>query len=850
MLSTPPKSPSEPTDFWQSIGRLVALQNQAPPLRPVTREGPLPLSFPQERLWWMNQLRPEDSAHHISLAYRLTGELQVELLQQALQIVVEHHEGLRTTFSLHQDQPVQAIVHRAVVNLQVIDLQAMAREDRELEAKNLATATIQRPFDLSADLPLRAVLFRLGQEEFALLLVIHHIVFDGWSEGLLCRDLSNAYEALWEQRQPSLSGLQVQYADFAVWQRHWLQEELETSLLDYWIPHLDGSLAIPELPVKGNSLAQAGRESCNAQTLTLDSTLTQALRQLSQQQKATLFVTLLTAFKVLLFHYCEQDRLMVCTPVANRNRRELHDVIGYFVNLLLLQTELSADLDFETALQRVRQTVTQSFAYQDLPVQRLVSQFKGIQAPVSRVMFALQNTPKHYLTFPGVRVSSWSVQGEVADFDLFLSVVDEEDTLEITLKYAPDQFEAEFIQTLLERFREVLVQATAQPGQPLTSFLTFSPAERQTLKQRRQGHQPAPSVQPSTAWAAEVPRDPIETALVEIWEALLGVRPRRQDNFFELGGQSLVAVQLLSGIEARFSKKLPLNILIQAPTVELLAEVIRESKATSLWPVLVPLRTGTTTTKPPLFAIHGIGGGVMFYQDIVKYLDPEIPVYALQSLGMDGIQTPLETVEDMAQLYLKEIRQVQGQGPYHIAGYSFGGFVALEVAQRLQAEGESVALLAMLDAPTPDLAHRQPSLWELASTHLINLWNEKPSQKLTYITSRLAWLKTKSRVTNRDYEVKLQQENPEVRMYQVLQPNYRAAERYTAQPYGGPITVFRATCQTSRCARFPYLGWDAYTEAVEALTVPGDHYSLIQEPNAKVLGRLLNECLNKAFSGS
>jgi thioesterase domain-containing protein/acyl carrier protein len=847
MQQSPQKTPTAPSDFWQSISKLVALQNQMPPLKPVSQDTPLPLSFPQERLWWINQLHPEDSSHHISLAFRLTGELNVKALQHALQTVLNRHGALRTRFFTLDDQPVQQICPQGDIDLQVQDLQDLTPAEQDSNVRELAAKFIQRPFDLALDLPIRAALFRLDQREFAFLLVIHHIVFDGWSEGVLLRELSMAYRAWVQQPPPELPMLAIQYADFSVWQRQWLRDDLEATLLDYWTTHLGDTLAVPGLPTRPVS-AQREQQPSACQTIPLDAALTEALRTLSRQQGATLFGTLLTAFKVLLYHYCDQQQLMVCAPVANRNRSELKDLIGYFVNLLLLQTDLSGDPAFTTALQRVRQTVTQAFAHQDLPVQHLMGQVKGNKASLSRVMFALQNTPSFSLNLVGMTVTPWSVGGEMADFDLFLSIEDQGETLNVTLKYNAGQFDSGFVQALLDHFRQVLVQATADPDQPLSAFLSLSATDLQMQGGQPQELQPLPQGESNLPWPAEIPRDQVEIALVEIWEALLGVRPRRQDDFFELGGQSLVAVQLLSEIDARFGKKLPLNTLLQASTVELLAEVIRESKATPLWPVLVPLRTGSSTTQPPLFCIHGVGGGAMFYRDIAKYLDPAIPVYALQSLGMDDIQTPLDRVEDMAARYLKEIRQVQDHGPYHIAGYSFGGFIALEMAQRLLADGETVSFLAMIDAPTPDLAHRKPSLWEYASTHLINLWNEEPSQKLQYVLGRLKWLQVKQKVNDRDYEAELKRQNPNQRMYQVLGPNYKAAERYVAQPYPGHITVFRATCQTSRCARFPYLGWETYARTVEALAVPGNHYSLVQEPHAKVLGQLLNDRLSSTLS--
>jgi thioesterase domain-containing protein len=393
----------------------------------------------------------------------------------------------------------------------------------------------------------------------------------------------------------------------------------------------------------------------------------------------------------------------------------------------------------------------------------------------------------------------------------------------------------------------VLVQATTAPDQPLSAFLSLSATDLPDAGRTAPGVAAVtPGLSPDLPWPAEIPRDQVEIALVEIWEALLGVRPRRQDDFFELGGQSFSS----RAVTERDRRPVWQKIAPQYPVTGFYYRATgggdsRIQSHAALASAGAATEPENSTTQPPLFCIHGVGGGAMFYRDIAKYLDPAIPVYALQSLGMDGIQTPLERVEDMAARYIEEIRQVQDHGPYYLAGYSFGGFIALEIAQRLMADGETVSFLAMLDAPTPDLAHRKPSLWEYASTHLINLWNEAPSKRPAYILKRLKWILMKQKINNRDYETEVKLQNPQLRMYQVLGPNYKAADQYVARPYAGHITVFRATCQTSRCARFPYLGWDTYAESVEAFTVPGDHYSLVQEPNAQVLGTVLNDCLKQ-----
>lgn len=842
--NSPQKTLNDPNDLWQAISKLVALQNQSPPLQPVPRDSALPLSLPQERLWWLSQLNPQSSAYNISLVFHLTGPLNLKALQDSLNAVVNRHEVLRTHFSVQNDRPVQLISDPVNLDLQVIDLKSLGSDKQKLRLYELITKNTQSPFDLASDLLIRTTLLQLGQAEFVLLIVIHHIVFDGWSEGVLCQELSAAYDAFIQHKKPTFVPLPVQYADFSVWQRQWLKDELQETLLDYWTSQVNDRLAVPELPVQPDSSRESNKFS-NCQTLVLEAELTQYLRTFSRQQGVTLFVTLLSGFKVLLHRYCEQDVLMVCTPVANRNRTQLKTLIGYFVNLLLLQTDLSGNPTFKEVLQQVRQTVTGALAHQDLPVQRLVSQLKGQKISVSRVMFALQNTPQHPFTLSGMSVVPWDVEGETTDFDLFLSVVDKNDSLVACLKYNSGLFEFKFIQTLLEHFRQVLDQVIDCPEKSLSSLLDLDQEEQNRFRQQRQARQRYPQMNQGGVETVDIPQNEIERQLVGIWETLLGVRPRLEDNFFDLGGQSLVVVQLLSEIEANFGKKIPLNTLLQSATVKQLSKVIQASDTSQIWPILVSLRTVEVNAKPPLFGIHGIGGGALFYREIAQSLDANIPVYVLQSLGLDGIQTPLERVEDMAELYLQEMRRIQPCGPYYVMGYSFGGFIAFEIAQQLHAVGETVAFLGMLDAPTPDLDRRKMGFWDYALTHFINLWHEKPKRKLHYILNRLKWVQLRKNVNKREYVDKLKSENPKIRMYNVLEPNYRAADRYVTQPYTGHVTVFRAKTQTSRGARYPSLGWDTYAKTVETYTVPGDHYSMIKEPNAHTLGTVLNACIQK-----
>ncbi|MCA1993216.1 MAG: AMP-binding protein, partial [Coleofasciculus sp. S288] len=349
---------------------------------------------------------------------------------------------------------------------------------------------------------------------------------------------------------------------------------------------------------------------------------------------------------------------------------------------------------------------------------------------------------------------------------------------------------------------------------------------------------------PNRAFAA--PQDDLELQLTQIWEKLLGVQSIGiKDDFFELGGNSLLAVQLVTEIQKISGTNLPLTALLEASTVEQMANILRQPIQTD-WPVLVPIRS--TGSKKPLFCIHAIGGPVLFYRDLVRYLDPEQPLYGLQSKGLDGKQTPLTRVEDMAALYIKEMRTVQPEGPYFIGGHSFGGLIAYEMAQQLHAQGQKVALLAFFDVITPKLAKTSPPLLRFVRTHLINFWRTETKDKLNYFMKRVKWYQLRKEVRKNEYKEHLQKQKVNaIPMLHVLDTNYQASMSYEPKTYPGKVTVFRAMEQSPRSAHDPYMGWgELATGGVESYEIPGSHLNIVEEPNVKFLAEKLSVCLNKA----
>lgn len=851
-ITSPPnqsKSEAASAEFWQAIKTIIGLQNQAPPLKPGSRNTDLPLSFSQERLWFLNQLKPDSSAHNIPLGLHLRGPLNIPALEQSLNEILRRHETLRTTVATVDGQPVQVIHPIPDFKLAILDCTTIHHFLHE---------QTQRPFDLNSGPLLRATLLYLGEQEHVLLVTIHQIVFDGWSEGVLLRELAALYEAFSTGNPSSLPELPVQYADFALWQRQSLQGELKDALLSYWKQQLDGGLPAQQLPIDHLPPVVPTRRS-DRQTLVLPQSLTEALKALTRQEGATLFATLLAAFKVLLYRYTAQENLFVCSPTANRNRSQTKGLIGYFVNLLVLRTDLSGNPSFRQLLGQVRTCASGAFAHQDLPVQQLVNSLNLVNTPLNQVMFVLQNVPKQPLKLPGLTVSALEIDNGTADFDLSLSMVESAQELIGVLKYNTDLFEDATITEMLRHYQTLLEEIVANPEQPIASLLP-SLVQRpvlaaSTLERRQQQRE------------FVAPRNLVELQLTEIWQEVLGIQPIGvKDNFFELGGHSLLAVTLFTQIEQKFGKNLPLATLFQAATVEQLASLLNQEDESESWRSLVAIKP--SGSKPPLFCVHGILGNVLIFRNFAAHLDPEQPFYALQAQGLDGKQVPYTRIEEMAAHYIKEIREIQPEGPYYLGGYSFGGAIAFEMAQQLKAQGQKIAWLGFFDS-VPLGYRQQGRVHEWVLQHVKKVFQHGPD----YILDLVKW-KMKQSLGIADWSskhgiketlLKIVQEklfkvahksHPE--MEQPLPPTAAPAleaihletiRHYLPQVYQGRVSYFRAmeVSETDKWYVDPSVGWKKLaTEGLEIHGVPGDHTTMFSEPYVQALVEQLSTCLEMA----
>ncbi|HEY9649116.1 MAG TPA: condensation domain-containing protein [Coleofasciculaceae cyanobacterium] len=527
---------------------LKALRSQAAPTEECnhiprrSQKSPVALSFAQQGLWLLEQLQPGSIAYNMSVALRLVGSLNVAALEQTLNEIVRRHEVFRTSFTVVEGQPVQVIAPSVTLKLPVMNLGELPNASQSLKVQQLITEWSQQPFDLAQDSLLRGMLLQLAKQEHLLLLSTHHIVCDGWSLGVFIRELVTLYTAFSQGKPSPLPELPIQYADFAIWQRQWLQGEVLETQLAYWkrqlgtracfqpfrsplaplkkgrndclkVPPSKGdlggssnlddvksSLHTPSIsPVQPLTIEQSRSSTPSSagkkHSFALPSTLTEALKTLSQREGITLFMTLLAAFKTLLYCYSQQEDIAVGSPIANRNRRETEELIGFFVNTLVLRTDLSGNPSFRDLLRRVREVALGAYAHQDLPFEKLVAELQPDrnlgQTSLYQVWFVLQNTPMPAVELPGLILSLSPIETGAVRHDLKLDLTETPKGLQGFFEYKTDLFEASAIGfagapwaiARIARFYETLLSTVVQ--QPDIQLNTLLAALENAEKQQK-----------------------------------------------------------------------------------------------------------------------------------------------------------------------------------------------------------------------------------------------------------------------------------------------------------------------------------------------------------------------------
>jgi amino acid adenylation domain-containing protein/non-ribosomal peptide synthase protein (TIGR01720 family) len=466
------------------------------PFESVSRAaGSLPVSFAQQRLWVLDQLVPGNPSYNMPVAVRLEGSLDAEALRRTMHAVVRRHESLRTTFSAVDGTPVQVISPELDLAIPVVDLAGLPARERDAEAHRVLQAEAWRPFDLSRGPLLRVCRVQLGRDENTVMLTMHHVVSDGWSMGVLVRELATLYRAFSAGEPSPLEELEVQYADFAHWQRRWLAGEVLEKQLSYWLSKLADLPVLRLATDRPRSEAPSFRGA--SERFELPKTMSDELKALTQREGGTLFMTLMAAFQTLMSSYTGQTDIVVGTDVANRNRAETEGLIGFFVNQLVLRTDLAGDPTFREILARVRKTTLESYAHQDLPFDRLVEALNPERAmnrtPLFQVKMVLQNNPLAELKLAGLSWTPVEIENPTAKFDLLFSLWESDDGLRGVVEYSLDLFDRDRVVRMLEDFQVLLRQVISEPEaslQALSETLAKDTRDRRVSRQRdrRAGH--------------------------------------------------------------------------------------------------------------------------------------------------------------------------------------------------------------------------------------------------------------------------------------------------------------------------------------------------------------------------
>jgi amino acid adenylation domain-containing protein len=490
------------------------------PTRSADLDRPVPLSFSQQRLWFIDQFRPRSAEYNIARAVRLAGTVLTDVLERALNEVVRRHSALRTIFIAVEGQPAQVVAPSLVLSLPLADLRALPEEVRHAEARRLATRVAHLPFDLARGPLLRVVLLRLDDSEVIAASCMHHIISDGWSTGLLFREMAVLYESYIRQRPSPLPELPLQYADFALWQREYLQGEVLAEQLSYWKEQLAGASETLDLPTdRPRTAARSARGTRHP--LLIPHPIAESLKELGQGEgAATLFMVLFAAFNALLFRHSGQDDIVIGFPIANRNRTEVESLIGFFVNTLVLRTRLEGDPTFRELLARVRQTTLGAYAHQDLPFEKLVEELRPErrvnETPLFQLTFSLQNVPHPDLQLTHFRMSLLPPISQTAQFDLSCDMKEMPEGVRTSWRYRQDLFEAPTVARLATHYLAFLQDALSDPDRPISRLRLLGEAERHQLLQEWSNADPAPG-SPATLdalFAAQAAERPDAPALV------------------------------------------------------------------------------------------------------------------------------------------------------------------------------------------------------------------------------------------------------------------------------------------------------------------------------------------------
>ncbi|HEX5423597.1 MAG TPA: condensation domain-containing protein, partial [Candidatus Acidoferrales bacterium] len=725
-------------------------------------EFSFPATVAQKGFWYLEHLERGNPSWNIAVRFRIRGPLDVSTLERAINQVVRRHDVLRTTFGKVDGEPVQIVHASANIPLRIDDLSAFGVAERAAEEEKRTIEEGRHRFDLEAGPLIRCKLLRLGPEEHMLLLTVHHIVSDGWSIGVITDELGQIYESLRAGNRSSLPELPLQFADYAVWDRQRERSEL-ADRRNYWKTKLAGlrNLEIPPDRPRPSTKTNNG----HIVSILLPESLTGGLTGLAHSHNCGLFAISLAALNILVRHYAHQDDIYVGTLLAGRDRVELEPLIGLFIKNVVLRADLSGDPTFAELIDRLRRTSEEAIAHA-LDFQEIVEAVQPrrdrSRPPLYGINFIYQRDFIKPIEFAGLTLTPVPSLSPGAIYDLNFFMVRRSDGWRLSCEYNSDLYEPATVNRLISQMRHILEEAGANPNRRISQFsfpedsgefasvpaagkngngmATPKNASRVSAGSAKTASGPRRAIRQHNGREYVPPRDDVETELIRVWESVLGQEVDVLDDFFDLGGHSLLAGRLLSRVEDRLGVELSLASLLDASTVERQAELVRSSGR----------KGGGATTRDNLIATIPLFylGGYPTFRPLTQRLAAQRQLHSLgmqESIVRDFAEPP--SMADLADRFIRLVRERRPHGPYIFAGWCSHGLLALEMAQKLRSQGEDIALVVMIESsnPIPALAYprwkTRIASWQLKSWLLqferFYLRQERRDAAIEYVRGRI-----------------------------------------------------------------------------------------------------------------
>ncbi len=820
------------------------------PVRNDCRSGPSPLSSVQQGLWFLDRYEPESRAYTILLGYRLKGPIDADRLSNCFQEIGQRHELLRTIFRNSSNGPEQVVLADNPFRMEKVELVGISETSRQLEWERQVTLAGQKPFDLECLPLIRAQLLKWSSELHYLLVSVHHIVFDGWSEGVLFRELNRFYKLTCDpsaDNQPP--DLAIQYSDYAHWQQQRLDGEEFARELSYWKKQLAGAPPVLDLSIARPRPAR--RSFAGRTNFTSISSLQQMqIEELGTREGATLFMTLMAAFQLLLHRYSGQDDIVVGTAVANRNHPVLTELIGFFANTLPLRVNLAGTSTFQGLLQQVKRAMLDLFANQTVPMNKLAEELNiernPAWSPVFQVALVFHNTSVAPLTLPGVEITRIPLDPGTAKFDLTLTVMPTNEGLQLAWEYNTDLFDIESMAGLAQEFEELLNRVVADPNCKIDRLLSAEQGERVVNRNI--------PVQHLRSSDSERVDSDVEAELFRIWKKLLKTdQIARDDNFFHLGGDSLMTTALAAEIEMAFGNKIPIVSFFENTTISSQANLLCKNISKSNHSRLVSL--STNGNGAPVILLPNISGDALTFRGLVDLIRGRNPVYSVH-LGIESTKERQVSMECLAGCCVEVLSNSGLPSPFHLAGFSFGGMLAYEVARQLSALGMEVGVVGIVDTgPSQPVKAAVGSLakffWQfgknLPGWFVFNLLDlnelvQKIGRKSRIIIHRVrSMVGPQSDIGNKVdpahvFDLKNKSESERA----LLATNLTAFFNYRPGSYSGPITLFRARVRPLLHSLEPDLGWSHVCDGeIIIKNVPGGHKNILVGKQGYLVAQLL-----------